>query len=248
MSEQLTLLREHPPAPKKKARGKPETCKCGDLRSEHKEGKGKCLACAERRVRAEIEMGPLARFAVKVCCKFKSTKRAPKPVPEDLQAPAGSITLLRPTKEESELDGMVHPTEMGWAAFDGDVLTVYLANFKPKTPNENRFTRWRAKRAIEGRERDRTRHALKTAMASLAVPSDRPMRITLTRVCPGTPDSDNVAASWKHCIDGLKVAIGVDDKHFSIGGEDPSKVALISAQQQSGQPGIYGVFIELGWT
>lgn len=252
MSEQLELLREHPAPTRKKRKGKPEVCKCGDLRSEHKDGKGKCLACAHRLALAAVEMGPLAKTVVKVCRCFKSRKREPKPVPEDLRAPAEAITLWRPTKDQSELAGTVHPKQMGWACFDAEdrVLTIYIANLRVKTPNEDGFgASWRIKRAIEGRERDLAKHAAERGcidgVGMFTAKEAAPRSITLTRVSPKSMDSDNIASSFKHVIDGIKLAIGVDDSQFSLGGMDPRKVPLTCAQTLSGARGVFGVFIEV---
>lgn len=252
MTEHLDLLREHP-APKRKKRSKPEVCRCGDLRSEHKDGKGRCLTCAHRLALAAVEMGTLAKTVVKVCRGFKSKKREPKPVPEDLRAPAESITLWRPSKEQSELAGTVHPKQMGWATFDAEdrVLTIYIAHLRIKTPNEDGFTSWRIKRAIEGRERDLATHAVERAcvdgVGMFTAHEAAPSRITLTRVSPRLMDEDNLVSSFKRVIDGIKIAIDVDDSQFSLGGTDPSKVALTCAQTLSGARGVFGVFIEVRW-
>lgn len=60
--------------------------------------------------------------------------------------------------------------------------------------------------------------------------------VTLTRVSPGTLDSDNLAGSQKHVRDGVADALGIDNRD--------ERVAWLYAQRR-GEVGQYGIVIAI---
>ena len=79
-----------------------------------------------------------------------------------------------------------------------------------KTVSEaNAHTHWRirAKRAKEQRGL-----AALLCRAEIGTPPAVPLTITITRLAPGTLDSDNLAGSQKHVRDGIADWLGVDDR------------------------------------
>jgi hypothetical protein len=67
-------------------------------------------------------------------------------------------------------------------------------------------------------------------------PASFPARVTITRVAPGTLDSDNLVGSAKHVRDGLAEAMGINDN-------DPDVEWCV--EQRKGKRGEYRVEIRI---
>lgn len=83
----------------------------------------------------------------------------------------------------------------------------------PKTPNAREHWRAKAKHVAEWRDRVDTACTYKAPPQPLTQAA-----ITFTRVSSVEPDYDNLVASFKACMDGLRQAkVIIDDKRANVG-------------------------------
>lgn len=74
------------------------------------------------------------------------------------------------------------------------------------------------------------------AMYRLRLVSKRAIVVTITRIAPGTLDSDNLPTSQKHIRDGVADALGINDR---------SPLIAWLYLQRKGKPNQYAVEIEI---
>jgi hypothetical protein len=272
MSEQLALGL---PAPRPAKKPKPERCKCGHFKDEHKDGAGRCAPCKDVVDTLRAEMGALAKGQAKLCARFRSKARKPPPTPLELLGPAGSFPIWRPDT--------VHPKPMGWAAIEevpiayaGEDIacpfvkhearwTFYLAQVKAERPNT--FMRFGndpklAQRIQAGMKKRFTDQAERASAAIEQIAAkegiepgelELPREVTLTRVSFGKCDSDALSGSLKWIRDAVAETLGFDDfafvvRHDSDAREPPDgRVWLRYEQGHSYKAGVFGVRIEVAW-
>lgn len=97
----------------------------------------------------------------------------------------------------------------------------FSINDLPKLPNQTLYSHWRVKHAEAKKWKKLVAtHALIATLNARERPAIpfKCATVTLTRLSSREPDSDNLMASWKYCLDGL-VEAGVieNDKPSVIG-------------------------------
>lgn len=108
-----------------------------------------------------------------------------------------------------------------------------------KTVSEsNAHEHWRARQQRAKRQRHAAAWLVRSvcSLAWVARHVDGGIVVHLTRVSPGTLDSDNLAASGKHVRDGIADALGIDDR-------DPRVTWLYD--QRRGPRGHYAVEVRI---
>lgn len=228
---QLALL----PAPK--ANALREICACGHEVLHHDE-KGRCT------------YGKGSYHGGCSCKRRKPRGRLVVVQPPELEAPVGSIVLMRPDTKR--------PKKMGWAIVGKTNAIVYLEQLKTKSPNvggggfTKRFFAMRAAeiasrraRAREGVERTTVELIHINAKGSLALRKIN--KIVITRVSSGTLDDDNLGGALKAIRDGVADALEINDRDFSLEGREEKKIPLHYRQTKPGKRKVCGVRIELFW-
>ena len=109
-----------------------------------------------------------------------------------------------------------------------------------KTISEaNRRYNWGKSRFIHLRRHRHQRGVVELMMNTHrhAVPTHRPLRITLVRVGPRRLDDDNLAGALKHVRDGIADSLEIDD------GDETQAVWAVA--QETGAPGEYSVRVRI---
>jgi hypothetical protein len=231
------------PIPSKRLDSRDDVCRCGHSRDHHADGRGTCT------------FGLGARHGgCGECRRFRPKKRAPMVVALNFLPPAGAVEWFRGPPE------LVRRKVGGWFLGGDRRLLVYLALSKSSkleslNVHSGGFTTTALAAQLHAADANRRKsHTLRTVAALEqagtylgAVLDKLPSRITITRISCGRLDDDNLIGAAKGIRDGVAEAFNVDDKIFSVAGQDPAAVALFYQQATPGQREVYGAQLELVW-
>lgn len=162
----------------------------------------------------------------------------------ELRAPGDLLLMRSDTKR---------PKAMGWARFGLESSLFIHIDLKTKPPNES-FRGTTARAAMGTRARNKACREWTISALSQCAGADedctkwgRPSRATITRISSGTMDDDGLVGALKHVRDGIALAIGFNDREFSIAGERAGAIPLFYRQATPGKRGVFGVRIQLEW-
>ncbi len=112
------------------------------------------------------------------------------------------------------------------AATSADRVTVFvrLEGARPQSPNRRRGASLRGIRGQARSDRRLKEDAFVVTCAGIAPFRGRVLvleELTITRVGPRRMDHDNIVAALKRVLDGVCLAIGVNDRRLILFGDEP---------------------------